>query len=263
MTYEERAGFTRNIESSYMSEDAEGIPVPKTASAALMSIGTHLQVTQPPEGDPRANVHKQQMRELKLAEETLTNAGTPEKQLETPGQRDREGVTHVDPPARHYQEGADARNYITQKQVDRSRANRASSSQDFDPHSNINYEPGGASCFTLNIRSTRMPKGFRLTAEIVEFDGTQDPRLWLEDYLIACNCQGGNQITAMQYLQLMLTESARGWLQSIPKNSFSKWEEFEEAFVKNFLGTYSRPGTLVEMKACKQHRGESLRAFIA
>ena len=120
-----------------------------------------------------------------------------------------------------------------------------------------------ASCFTLNIHNTRMPKGFKLTAEIFKFDGTQDPRLWLEDYLIVCNCQGGNQFTAMQYLQLMLTGSARGWLQSIPKNSFSTWEEFEEAFVKNFLATYLRPGTLVQLKACKQHRDESLRAYIA
>ena len=67
----------------------------------------------------------------------------------------------------------------------------------------------------------------------------------------------------MQYLQLMLTGSARGWLQSVPKNSFSTWEEFKDAFVKNFLGTYSRPGTLIELKACKQRRGESLHTFIA
>ena len=186
-----------------------------------------------------------------------------EKQLEIPTRRDCERVVDVDPPACHYQEGGDARNYITQKQVDRNRSNQASSSQDFDNHSNNNYEPSGASWFTLNIRNSRMPKGFKLTTEIVKFDGRQDPRLWLEDYLIACNCQGGNQITAMQYLQLMLTRSAREWLQLIPKNSFSTWEEFEEAFVKNLLGTYSRPGTLVELKACKQHRGESLRAFIA
>ena len=74
MTDEERACFTRNLESSYMSEDAEGILVPKTASAALMSIGTYLQLTQPPEGDPRANVHKQQIKALKLAEDALCKA---------------------------------------------------------------------------------------------------------------------------------------------------------------------------------------------
>ena len=101
MTDEERAGATRNLESSYITEDTEGIPVPKTASAALMSIGTYLQLTQPPEGDPRANVHKQQMRALKLAEDALWNRVMPEKQLEILARRDRERVVHADPPARH------------------------------------------------------------------------------------------------------------------------------------------------------------------
>ena len=77
MTDEERLAATCNLESSYLTEDTEGISVPRTASAALMSIGTYLQLTQTPEGDPRANVHKQQMRALKLAEDALCNAGTP------------------------------------------------------------------------------------------------------------------------------------------------------------------------------------------
>ena len=104
---------------------------------------------------------------------------------------------YVDRPMRHYQEGEDARNYIMQKQLDRNHAKRASNTEDQEHYSSGSYEPGGASCFTLNIRDTRMPKGFKLRAEIAKFDGTQDPRLWLEDYLIACNCQGGNMCTAM------------------------------------------------------------------
>ena len=88
-----------------------------------MSKGTYLQLTQPPEGDPSANVHKQQMRALKLAEDALCNTGTPEKQLDIPARRDRELVAHTDPPAHHYQEGGDARNYITQIQVDRNQSN--------------------------------------------------------------------------------------------------------------------------------------------
>ena len=75
MTDEDRIAATQNLETSYLTEDAEGIPVPKTASAALMSIGTYLQLTQPPEGDPRANVHRQQMKALKLAEDALCKAG--------------------------------------------------------------------------------------------------------------------------------------------------------------------------------------------
>ena len=128
------------------------------------------------------------MRALKLVEDALCNAGTPEKQIEIPTRRDREQIARTDPPARRHQEGDDMRNYITQRQVDRNRSNRASISQDLGHHSSGDYESGGASCFTWNIHNTRMPKGFKLTAEIIKFDGTQDPRLWLEDYLVACNC---------------------------------------------------------------------------
>ena len=113
MTDEERIAATRNLESSYLTEDAEGIPVPRTTSAALMSIGTYLQLTQPPEGDPRANVHRQQVRALKLTEEALCNAGTPEKQIEIPTRREREQIARTEPPARCRQEEGDMRNVIT------------------------------------------------------------------------------------------------------------------------------------------------------
>ena len=48
------------------------------------------------------------------------------------------------------------------------------------------FEPRGAACFSFNIRDTKMPKGFKLTAETPKYDGKQDPRDWLDDYLIAC-----------------------------------------------------------------------------
>ena len=94
MTDEDRLAATRNLETSYLTEDAEGIPVPRTASAALMSIGTYLQLTQPLEGDPRANVHRQQMKALKLAEDALCKAGTSERQVEIPTrhEHDRERI---------------------------------------------------------------------------------------------------------------------------------------------------------------------------
>ena len=90
-----------------------------------MSIGTYLQLTQPPEGDPRANVHRQQMRALKLAEDALCNTGTPEKQIEIPTrrEREREQIVRTEPPTRRYQEEGDMRNVITQRQVDRNRSN--------------------------------------------------------------------------------------------------------------------------------------------
>ena len=131
----------------------------------------------------------------------------------------------------------------------------------YDP-ADRNFESCGAACFSFNIRDTRMPKGFKLTAGTPKYDGKQDPRLWLEDYLIACTYQGGTSTTAMQYIQLMLTDSARGWLTSQPKDSFKTWEEFQDTFIKSFSGTFARPTTYIELQACKQGKDESLRAYI-
>ena len=57
-----RTAVTRNLEESFMSLDEEGIPIPKTATGALMSVATYLQATQPPEDDPRAALHHQQIK---------------------------------------------------------------------------------------------------------------------------------------------------------------------------------------------------------
>ena len=51
--------MTRNLESSFMSLDANGNVIPKTHAAAVLAVATYLQVTQPPEGDPRAEQHRQ------------------------------------------------------------------------------------------------------------------------------------------------------------------------------------------------------------
>ena len=66
----------------------------------------------------------------------------------------------------------------------------------------------------------------------------------------------------MQYIQLMLTDSARGWLTSQPKDSFRTWEEFQDNFIKSFSGTFARPTTYIELQACKQGKDESLRSYI-
>ena len=239
MTEADRARVTRNLESSYI-EDADGIPIPKTPGAALMAVETYLRLTQPPEGDSRALLHKQQIMSIKALEDALVNKAPTEKAREDRDRRDHEPAALAAPATRQLrqpQPGEDLRNVITQRTVDRSRIQRPTSTSNLDYDRNDgDYEPCGAACFSFNIRDTRMPKGFKLTAEAVKYDGKQDPRLWLEDYLIACSCQGGTSTTAMQYIQLMLTGSARGWLNTQPKNAFRTWDEFAEAFVKSFLG---------------------------
>jgi hypothetical protein len=76
-----------------------------------------------------------------------------------------------------------------------------------------NYEDGdkkmGALCFTRRVRKTRVPKGFKLPRGQHKYDGSQEPTLWLSDYLQAVQILGVTKATAMQSLQLHLTGAAR------------------------------------------------------
>jgi hypothetical protein len=258
MTEAERARLTRNLDSSFASEDENGIPIPKTPGAALMGLNTYLRLTQPPGEGERALLHKQQISNCRALENILEKLGPINLTEENQGRHVSEPATAAR-PHRQPLVGEDLRNVITQRTVDRARAHRASDSANQDDR---DFEPCGAACFSFNIRDTRMPKGFKLATGTPKYDGTQDPRLWLEDYLIACTCQGGTSTTAMQYIQLMLADSARGWLTSQPKNSFNTWEEFRDSFIRSFEGTYARPTTYVELTRCKQEKSESLRAYI-
>jgi hypothetical protein len=50
-----------------------------------------------------------------------------------------------------------------------------------------NYEDDkkdmGALCFTPRVRRMRVPKGFKLPHDQQKYDGSQEPTLWLSDYL--------------------------------------------------------------------------------
>jgi hypothetical protein len=76
-----------------------------------------------------------------------------------------------------------------------------------------NYEDDkkemGALCFTRRVRRTRVPKGFKLPHNQQKYDGSQEPTLWLSDYLQVVQILGGTRATKMQSLQLHLTGAAR------------------------------------------------------
>jgi hypothetical protein len=63
-----------------------------------------------------------------------------------------------------------------------------------------NEKEMGASCFTRRVRTTLVPKGFKLPHDQHKYDGSQEPRSWLSDYLQAVRILGGSKETAMQSL---------------------------------------------------------------
>jgi hypothetical protein len=54
-----------------------------------------------------------------------------------------------------------------------------------------------------------VPKGFKLPHDQQKYDGSQEPKSWLTDYLQAVKLLGGSKAIAMQSSQLHFTGAAR------------------------------------------------------
>jgi hypothetical protein len=106
----------------------------------------------------------------------------------------------------------------------------------------------GASCFTHRVRTTPVPKGFKLPHDQQKYDGSQEPSSWLSDYLQAVRILGGSKETTMQSLQLHLNSTARSWLSKLEREIVGSWEELTKQFISNFKSTYKRPASIEEVK---------------
>jgi hypothetical protein len=133
---------------------------------------------------------------------------------------------------KHQKQREDARNIIAQARVNK--ACHAWKEENYED----NEKEMGALCFTRRVRRTRVPKGFKLLRDQEKYDGSQEPMLWLSDYLQAVQILRGTRATAMQSLRLHLTGAARSWLNTLPNDSIRSWGELENQFARNFRSTY-------------------------
>jgi hypothetical protein len=107
------------------------------------------------------------------------------------------------------------------------------------------------------------PKKFKPTpTDAAKYDGQQEPRSWIDDYLQTVILHKGNQIAAMQFLQLYLKDSVRDWFRGLSKGSIKSWDDLVDAFVKKFQATYKRPVGIEELRQCHQKPKESIRSYI-
>jgi hypothetical protein len=117
--------------------------------------------------------------------------------------------------------------------------------------------------FSLEIRTTNFPQRFRQPTTIVKYNGVTDPRVWLNDYRLACQLGGAtSDEVIIRNLPLHLAVSARTWIEHLPASQIHNWEDLVCTFVRNFQGTYVRPGNSWDLRSCTQKPGESLRDFI-
>ena len=115
-------------------------------------------------------------------------------------------------------------------------------------------------CFTDEVLDYEFPEGFK-PVNIEAYDGTTDPGVWIEDYILHIHMARGDDLHAIKYLPLKLKGPARHWLKSLPENTIGSWEELEDAFRANFQGTYVRPPDADDLSHITQQPGESARQF--
>jgi hypothetical protein len=104
-------------------------------------------------------------------------------------------------------------------------------------------EPPGSRVFSREIRTASFPQRFRQPTSIDKYNGETDPRVWLNDYRLACQLGGATtDEVIIRNLPLHLADSARTWLEHLPASQIHNWDDLVCTFVGNFQGMYVRPG---------------------
>jgi hypothetical protein len=177
----------------------------------LIAAQAYLLTTRPESGDLQENMHRAAIRSLRIVESKIREKG-PEIKSTSYKENQKEKLRYnftdnkyseSSEEERRQKRKEDARNIIAQARVNKSRhAWREKNYED-------NEREIGALCFTRRVRKMRVPKVFKLPHDQQKYDGSQEPTLWLSDYLQAVQILGGTKATAMQSLQLHLTGAAR------------------------------------------------------
>jgi hypothetical protein len=121
---------------------------------------------------------------------------------------------------------------------------------DSDENHSPTPEPPGTRVFSWEIRTATFPQRFHQPTTIVKYNRETDPRVWLNDYRLACQLGGATSDEAIiRNLPLHLANSARTWLEHLPASQIHNWDDLVHTFVGNFQGTYVRPGNFWDLRS--------------
>jgi hypothetical protein len=172
LEYSERQSLSKNLDSSFLSVDEQGNIIPKTPKAAIVAAQAYLHTTLPNLGDPREHMHRAALQVLKMVgnklsakeEEAYRNKGTHKprspRHHNSPRHKSRSRRSRTPLPGRH--------------KSPKHRGTRRSRT----PNKAYDYEDDekemGASCFSHRVRTTPVPKGFKLPHDQQKYDGSQE-----------------------------------------------------------------------------------------
>jgi hypothetical protein len=75
--------------------------------------------------------------------------------------------------------------------------------------------------------------------------------------------EGGSPNVDVRYLPLVLSGTARQWINDLAENSIQTWFNMQTAFTENFEGTYKRPHNIGDLQRCRRADDETSRTFLA
>jgi hypothetical protein len=105
-------------------------------------------------------------------------------------------------------------------------------------------------CLGQRIRDEPIPHEFKIKKNIRQYNGVDRPLTWLQDYFNTVQFAGGSPNVVVRYLPLMLSGTARQWINNLVENSIQTWFDMQTAFTKNFEGTYKRAHNIGDLQRC-------------
>jgi hypothetical protein len=155
-----RRNLSRNLDSSFLSVAEQGNILPKTPEATLMVAQTYLYTTQPNPGDPREHMHWAALHGLRLVGNKLTTKEE-EAYRNKGSHKPRSPCHHNSPQCRsssRRSRSPSPKYYKSPRHRGTRRSRTPSKAYDYED----DEKEMGAPCFTRRVRTTPMPKGFKL-----------------------------------------------------------------------------------------------------
>jgi hypothetical protein len=272
--------------------NADNPDAPRRASQKLVAAATLLRAMPAPSTPEAQNLQREVQALIEQA--AVQQAESSASRIRQQGDARGDGAARAGEPSVHAGEAAgrpansgrapakerlldtrraldgDALNVINARRTSRADARaavgyhpRRGGRYDSDEDRSPTPEPPGTRVFSREIRAAAFPQRFRQPSTIVKYKGETDPRVWLNDYRLACQLGGAtSDEVIICNLPLHLGDAARTWLEHLPSIQIHNWDDLVRTFVGNFQGTYVRPGNSWDLRSCTQKPDESLRDFI-
>jgi hypothetical protein len=219
---------------------------PPRASQKLIAAATLLRAMPAPSTPEARNLHREAQALIEQA--AVQQAESSASRIRQQGDARADGAVQGGEPSVHAGEAAerpanpgrtpakerlldtrrardgDARNVINARRTSKAdtraaagyhprRGGRYDSDEDRSP----TLQPPGTCVFSPEIRAAAFPQRFRQPTTIVKYNGETDPRVWLNDYHLACQLGGAtSDEVIIRNLPQHLGDSARTWLEHLP-----------------------------------------------